>query len=214
MIAMSDCSIFVRRGPISRCLFLILALLRYQSSGNSMGIGWIPFIPHACAFTTSPSVVKLSRKVALGSQKVSHRGFSAFTTKGPRAKQQPSFSSAGSLPRRHVESPYSSPLASSSSSSEETNKSSPPKTSLPSKISSLFVYCLSGRREEIQMQRPNYSLNWIPTWLLTLRPITQCAFCFVLYVFHLSYLTQNSIPFPIQLLPNNKGHFQSIGLDS
>ena len=124
MMAMSDCSMFVRRGPISRWLFIMfIALLWHQRSGSSMSISLMSFIPHVCALTTSPSVAKLSRKVALQSRKVSHRGFSTLTAKGPRAKQQPRFSNTVSLPRRPVESPWSSRLASSSSSGEETNKS-------------------------------------------------------------------------------------------
>lgn len=34
------------------------------------------------------------------------------------------------------------------------------------------------------------------------------------YAFHLKVLTQHSVVFPFQLIPNDKGHFQSIGLDS
>jgi membrane protease YdiL (CAAX protease family) len=36
----------------------------------------------------------------------------------------------------------------------------------------------------------------------------------LLYIFHLQVLTQRSIAFPFQLFPNDKGRFQSIGLDS
>jgi len=35
-----------------------------------------------------------------------------------------------------------------------------------------------------------------------------------MYVFHLAILTQHSLIFPVQLIPNDKGRFQSIGLDS
>lgn len=36
----------------------------------------------------------------------------------------------------------------------------------------------------------------------------------LLYIFHLTVLTQKELVFPIQLLPNKKGHFTGIGLDS
>ena len=62
--------------------------------------------------------------------------------------------------------------------------------------------------------RPVWAKPWMPTWLVTMRPIQQLAFCVVVYVIHLTVLTQKSIPFPVQLIPNEKGHFQSIGLDS
>jgi hypothetical protein len=44
--------------------------------------------------------------------------------------------------------------------------------------------------------------------------MTQVVFGFLLYVFHLAVLTQRSVPFPVQLIPNDKGFFQSIGWDS
>jgi len=54
----------------------------------------------------------------------------------------------------------------------------------------------------------------MPTWLITMRPITQAIVASLLYVFHLAVLTQHSIAFPFQLIPNSKGRFQSVGLDS
>jgi len=36
----------------------------------------------------------------------------------------------------------------------------------------------------------------------------------VFYLFHTAVLTQNSLPLPFQLIPNDRGNFQSIGLDS
>lgn len=50
--------------------------------------------------------------------------------------------------------------------------------------------------------------------LSTLPPIIQLVLLLVLYIFHLSVLTQNELVFPFQLWPNEKGQFQSIGLDS
>ena len=62
--------------------------------------------------------------------------------------------------------------------------------------------------------RPDWADNWMPTWLVSMRPLAQFAVAMALYIFHISVLAQRSIPFPFQLIPNNKGHFQSIGLDS
>eukprot|EP00536_Pseudo-nitzschia_multiseries_P005440 jgi/Psemu1/254504/estExt_Genewise1Plus.C_1010132 len=54
----------------------------------------------------------------------------------------------------------------------------------------------------------------LPTWLFHLRPSVQLAATLVLYLFHTVVLTQNSLPLPVQLIPNDRGNFQSIGLDS
>lgn len=62
--------------------------------------------------------------------------------------------------------------------------------------------------------RPDWALPWMPTWLITLRPITQFIVGLGLYIFHLKVLTQHGITFPFQLIPNDEGWFQSIGLDS
>jgi hypothetical protein len=62
--------------------------------------------------------------------------------------------------------------------------------------------------------RPDWADNWMPTWLVSMRPLAQFVVAMALYIFHVSVLAQRSIPFPFQLIPNNKGQFQSIGLDS
>lgn len=62
--------------------------------------------------------------------------------------------------------------------------------------------------------RPDWALDWMPTWLITLKPIYQLAVALVLYTFHLTVLTQRSITFPVQLVPNRLGHFTSLGWDS
>ena len=62
--------------------------------------------------------------------------------------------------------------------------------------------------------RPDWALDWMPTWLVTMRPIVQLGVALILYTLHLTVLTQKSIVFPFQLLPNNLGHFTSLGLDS
>jgi len=63
-------------------------------------------------------------------------------------------------------------------------------------------------------QRPFWARRWMPTWLVRLRPSFQLVTVLVLYIFHMTVLAQHSISFPIQLLPNERGQFQSIGLDS
>ncbi|KAL7471188.1 hypothetical protein ACHAXS_011495 [Conticribra weissflogii] len=54
----------------------------------------------------------------------------------------------------------------------------------------------------------------MPTRLITLRPRTQFLVGLALYIFHLRILTQYGIAFPFQLIPNEEGWFQSVGLDS
>ena len=62
--------------------------------------------------------------------------------------------------------------------------------------------------------RPAWALPWMPTWLVALRPRTQFLVGLILYVFHLKVLTQHHLVFPFQLVPNDEGWFQSLGLDS
>ena len=66
-----------------------------------------------------------------------------------------------------------------------------------------------------QMQiRPEWALKWMPTWLVTMQPRYQLVVVLAFYVFHIKVLCQKCIAFPFQLIPNNQGFFQSIGLDS
>jgi hypothetical protein len=62
--------------------------------------------------------------------------------------------------------------------------------------------------------RPEWACDWMPSWLVTMRPALQLLVGMALYIFHLTVLTQHGIAFPVQLIPNDKGRFQSIGLDS
>jgi hypothetical protein len=48
----------------------------------------------------------------------------------------------------------------------------------------------------------------------TIPPPVQLLALVTFYVLHLTVLTQHSIIFPFQLIPNQQGRFQSIGLDS
>jgi hypothetical protein len=79
-----------------------------------------------------------------------------------------------------------------------------------SKFSTILSHLVTGPNPK----RPDWALDWMPTWSVDMRPPVQFLVGIFLYVFHLGVLTQRSIPFPFQLIPNEKGHFQSIGLDS
>ncbi|KAL3826476.1 hypothetical protein ACHAXA_004313 [Cyclostephanos tholiformis] len=85
-------------------------------------------------------------------------------------------------------------------------------------VSSASASCndgsISSDAERSPSARPNWALPWMPTWLITLRPRTQFLIGLCLYVFHLRILTQHQLTFPFQLIPNDEGWFQSIGLDS
>eukprot|EP01082_Thalassiosira_pseudonana_P001729 g910.t1 g910 contig10:987040-988629(+) len=95
---------------------------------------------------------------------------------------------------------------------EETNiiPSSPQSESKQSTSSSSATITL----QSTQSQRPDWALPWMPTSLVTLRPAYQFIIGLLLYIFHLRILTQHGITFPFQLIPNDEGWFQSIGLDS
>lgn len=65
-----------------------------------------------------------------------------------------------------------------------------------------------------QSMRPGWARDWMPTWLTCLRPSVQLLASLFLYLFHTLVVTQVSIPLPFQLIPNERGNFQSINLDS
>jgi len=72
----------------------------------------------------------------------------------------------------------------------------------------------SSSEENDETKRPKWAASWMPTSLITIRPMYQLCIGLVLYIFHLMVLQQHSIPFPVQLIPNEYGRFQSIGCDS
>lgn len=63
-------------------------------------------------------------------------------------------------------------------------------------------------------QRPQWSRDWMPTWSVRLRPCFQLLTILLAYIFHMTVLAQHCISFPFQLIPNDRGHFQTIGWDS
>jgi hypothetical protein len=64
------------------------------------------------------------------------------------------------------------------------------------------------------MRRPGWARTWMPTWLTCLRPSVQLFAALLMYMFHSLVLNQTSVPLPFQLIPNERGNFQSVGLDS
>jgi len=109
--------------------------------------------------------------------------------------------------------------ATASSSSEGISKDS--TTTAPgSKLKGFLVRLLTGERaSSARLQKPKWieessKLSVLPTWLFHLRPSVQLMVTIFLYLFHTTVLTQNSIVLPIQLFPNDRGNFQTIGLDT
>ena len=72
----------------------------------------------------------------------------------------------------------------------------------------------SPSANQVGKKRPEWAPDWAPTSLVTMRPIVQLFLALLLYVFHLTILTQHQLVFPIQLIPNDRGYAQSLGLDS
>jgi hypothetical protein len=70
------------------------------------------------------------------------------------------------------------------------------------------------QQQQRPQNRPDWAKSWMPTWFVTMRPMVQLAVVVTCYLFHLMVLTQHSIAFSYQLIPNDHGHYQSIGLDS
>ncbi|CAM9423035.1 unnamed protein product [Chrysoparadoxa australica] len=62
--------------------------------------------------------------------------------------------------------------------------------------------------------RPKWAPDGVPTWVVNMHPGTQLCITLVLYMFHMLCLSKAGIALPVQLLPNNHGLLQSIGLDS
>ena len=88
-----------------------------------------------------------------------------------------------------------------------------------SKTNGLLVRLLTGEKASPRLQKPKWlekssKLSALPTWLFHLRPSVQMLVTAFLYLFHTTVLTQNSIILPIQIFPNDRGNFQSIGLDT
>ena len=90
-----------------------------------------------------------------------------------------------------------------------------------SAIGDAWTRLITGeKRGSVYLRKPGWLPNSsrlariLPTWLFHLRPSVQMAVTLLLYLFHTSVLTQNSLVLPFQLLPNDRGNFQSVGLDT
>lgn len=62
--------------------------------------------------------------------------------------------------------------------------------------------------------RPKWAPDWAPEWTVNMKPSLQLLTTLFFYLLHMFILSKHCIPFPVQLIPNNHGLFQSIGLDS
>ena len=115
----------------------------------------------------------------------------------------------------------SSPINSSPTSSSFLKFSIPSGSSvkrLPSNDVRFSSWPLSAeiRNEDDGRQRSSKKKNILNavTRLSSSHPVVQLLILLIMYVFHLTVLTQNQVVFPFQLWPNNNGWFQSIGFDS
>lgn len=103
-----------------------------------------------------------------------------------------------------------------SSSSEGSSRDS----TAGSKLKGFFVRLLTGEKaSSARLRKPKWleessKLSVLPTWLFHLRPSVQMVVTAFLYLFHTAVLTQNSVILPIQVFPNERGNFQTIGLDT
>ena len=103
-----------------------------------------------------------------------------------------------------------------SDSDDGTNKQIPP-TGNPSSFQQRLNYVLTG---QLTPEQPSWIKTdavlkrILPGSIMNLRPSVQLVIVLLLYMFHTLVLAQHSIPFPFQLIPNERGNFQSIGLDS
>ena len=68
-----------------------------------------------------------------------------------------------------------------------------------------------GKEEEVDNNKNNSDNT---KTFSAINPVLQLLVELVAHIIHLLGLTQQCLAFPIQLIPNNKGRFQSIGLDS
>ena len=61
-------------------------------------------------------------------------------------------------------------------------------------------------------KRPEWLPASFPDWLIKKRhPLVQLVIMLVLYAFHIFFLSKTTWNFPFQLIPNDRGAFQSIG---
>ena len=99
-----------------------------------------------------------------------------------------------------------------SSDSDGTNKQV-----LPSTFQQRLNFVLTGQQTPEQpywIKADAVLRRILPGSIMNLRPSVQLVIVLLFYMLHTLVLAQHSIPFPFQLIPNERGNFQSIGLDS
>jgi len=112
--------------------------------------------------------------------------------------------------------------AASASTSSKDSASDTSSSATGSALTRFWVRLMTGESrtsspllKKPKWLRPSSKLyNVLPTWLFHLRPSVQLLVTIVLYLFHTAYLSQASVVLPFQLFPNDRGNFQSIGLDT
>ena len=112
--------------------------------------------------------------------------------------------------------------AASASTSSKDSASDTSSSATGSALTRFWVRLMTGESrtsspllKKPRWLRPSSKLyNVLPTWLFHLRPSVQLLVTIVLYLFHTAYLSQASVVLPFQLFPNDRGNFQSIGLDT
>lgn len=73
---------------------------------------------------------------------------------------------------------------------------------------------LAPATENSTTKRPEWLPHWFPEWLTKKQhPLVQLFIMLVLYAFHIFYLSKTTWNFPCQLIPNDSGAFQSIGMN-
>lgn len=75
-------------------------------------------------------------------------------------------------------------------------------------------YQLKMKRKIVQAYQREFAIDSFLNKCQSISPTKQFGILMFMYIFHLTVLTQHSIVFPVQLIPNEAGRFQSIGLDS
>lgn len=82
------------------------------------------------------------------------------------------------------------------------------------KVRSAFRLQSLDHEDSEKSDKSNNPTNRLKAVLHYIQYKQQYAVVLLLYLFHLSVLTQHELVFPVQLLPSKKGHFTGIGWDS
>lgn len=123
--------------------------------------------------------------------------------------------------RKHGSSIVVQAASSSSSTSASSKNTASDSSATGSALKRFWVRLMTGETpSSLLLRKPKWLrqssklYRVLPTWIFHLRPSVQLLVTIVLYLFHTTYLSQASIILPFQLFPNDRGNFQSIGLDT